>query len=86
MPILSKIADWLNGYDRYELHSRAICHRHKWGLREEMLAIDEIAGWSIDPEIIFDVVEIRRTDGSVLVWLDYRNDLKAILEGLPARD
>lgn len=81
---LKQVGDWLQGHDSYELRGRVI-HRKIW-FREETLPIDEIATWTIYPEMSFDVVEIRRKDGVVLIWFDFKNDLLAILNAFPARD
>ena len=85
MIILNRIVEKLKGYDSYELRDRVI-HRRKF-FREETLGIDEIETWAIHPEMIFDIVEIHRKGGSTLMWFDYKNDLKAILNAaFPARE
>lgn len=79
---LRQVVDWLSGHDSYELRDRVI-HRKLALFREQLLPIDEIENWTLTPEMGFDVVEIHRTDGTTLVWFDYRNDLIATLRALP---
>src|SRR5215469_7422814 len=82
---LKQIGDWLKGRDTYELRDRVI-HRRSTPFREDTLPIDEIETWTSHPEMTFDVVEIHRKDGTVLIWFDYENDLKAILGAHSAED
>ena len=83
---MKQFIDKWKGHDSYELKGRAI-HRGKSLLREETLLLSEIESWEIHPEMVFDIVEIRRKDGVVLIWFDYKNDLKAILgAAFPAKN
>ena len=77
------VIDRLKGYDSYELRDGVI-HRRYALFREEFLPVSEIESWTSHPEMVFDVVEIRRKGNRPLIWFDYRNDLKAILEALYA--
>ncbi|QEH38253.1 hypothetical protein OJF2_68510 [Aquisphaera giovannonii] len=78
---LKRVIGYLKGHDSYELRARTILRRigpfHK-----ETLPVDDIETWTCYPEMIFDVVEVRLKDGNTVTWLDYKNDLLAILNGL----
>lgn len=78
MITLKKFFDRLFCRDSYQLRDGVI-HRKKYPFREEALPIDEIATWTMHPEMIFQVVEVRRKGGEDLIWFDYNGDLKSIL-------
>ena len=80
---LRKAINWLKGHDSYELRDGVI-HRWRAPFREETLPVSEIVSWTSYPEMIFDVVEIRRKGDRPLIWFDHLNDLTAILEAIHA--
>jgi hypothetical protein len=83
--ILKKFIDSVKGLDSDEMKEGLIYYRVYF--REETLKIDEIESWQSYPEMGFDIVEIRRKDGSTLILFDDKNDLLAILNAiLPADD
>src|SRR5687768_12362324 len=47
---------------------------------EDRVVIADIAAWWLVHEMIFDIVVIVLKDESWIQWLDYHNDLIAILE------
>ena len=43
------------------------------------IPLKSIESWTAYPEMTFDILDIRLVDGSLVRWLDVRNDLLSIL-------
>ncbi len=78
---LRSIIDQIKGYDTYSVRNGVIIRRYAL-FREEQLPVEEVESWAIYPEMIFDVVEIKKKNSLSLIWFDYRNDLIGILKSL----
>ena len=53
--------------------------KYKGYFHKEIICFDTIKCWQVYYEMGFDVFEIRKIDGTVLIWIDYLGDLSKIL-------
>lgn len=68
----------------YELRDGMII-RHKSRNQMEQVNCCDIVAWSVEYEMVFDLVTIMLNDGSQLTWEDEYNDLLAILRAVLPR-
>lgn len=68
----------LGNTDRYTQKCDEIV-RHVGWFKTERIAIKQIRNWSVEPEMVFDIVAIELHDGSRRVWFDYDDDLLELL-------
>ena len=68
----------LTSCDRYTLANGVLTRHHGW-FRAEHLPIAEIRSWQTHPEMTFDIVILELANGDRRQWLDFDNDLLAIL-------
>lgn len=75
------IRKWLDhklGVDVYELRDRSIV-KDRGRSPADVVALEAIASWHVEYEMIFDIVTIQLKNGAALRWLDKYNDLLDIL-------
>jgi len=75
------IQKWLDnklGIDIYELRGRSIV-KDRGRSPGDVVALDAIASWHVEYEMVCDIVTIQLKDGAELRWLDKYNDLLEIL-------
>ena len=73
---------WLRrlSHPRYELTDGRIV-KYQGRRTLDSIELAKITAWFVEYEMIFDFVVIRLGDDRQLVWLDYENDLLAIVRG-----
>ena len=80
------LLDRVGSTNRYALRSGELIHLKGW-FNQERVALAEIESWTSSPEMTFDVVCLKLTDGNSRQWLDRYGDLLAILRNaLPAKE
>jgi hypothetical protein len=68
----------LSRQDRYELSSGVLI-RHRGWFRSENVLLGHVKSWHVEHEMLFDVVTLDVGGSGPLRWLDFDNDLLAIL-------
>ena len=72
--LIARMTPRLRGSEFYSLEGEEIVRR--LGFRHvQRIHSREIASWSIEHGMVFDIISIDLTDGTGVIWLDRNNDL-----------
>jgi hypothetical protein len=75
---LSKWMRRLRNVDRYRLIEGNVVKCEGW-FKQDTLVLADITSWWVEYEMTFDQVFLSLREAGQLLWLDYDNDLLAIL-------